>query len=92
MRHVHVYAHCACLCMCMCMCMCMCTYAMDTFTEQTGRARELDVELRRVERLLGPEAIRRGRDRRMVEATGRGLGAATPAAGEWDKWISKLPL
>ena len=63
---------------------------MDTFIEQTGRARELDVELRRVERLLGTEAIKRGRDRRMVEATGR--GAATPTTANWDKWISKLPL
>eukprot|EP00964_Phaeocystis_antarctica_P098531 scaffold64537_cov29-Phaeocystis_antarctica.AAC.2 len=78
----------------------------DVFTEQarvhvytpmctcmhTGRARELDVELRRVERLLGTEAIKRGRDRRMVEAKGR--GAATPATYKegWDRWISKLPL
>ena len=60
--------------------------------EQTGRARELDTELSRVERLLGTEAIKRGRDRRMVEATGK--GAATPATYKegWDRWISKLPL
>jgi len=64
----------------------------DVFMEQTGRARELDVELSRVERLLGTEAIKRGRDRRMVEAKGR--GAATPATYRegWDRWISKLPL
>ena len=64
----------------------------DTFMEQTGRARELDVELSRVEQLLGVEAIKRGRDRRMVEAKGR--GAAIPATYKegWDRWISKLPL
>eukprot|EP00964_Phaeocystis_antarctica_P103495 scaffold68755_cov27-Phaeocystis_antarctica.AAC.1 len=72
----------------------------DVFVEQarvrvytpTGRARELDVELSRVERLLGTEAIKRGRDRRMVEAKGR--GAAIPATYKegWDRWISKLPL
>ena len=63
-----------------------------TFMEQTGRARELDVELSRVEQLLGAEAIKRGRDRRMVEAKGR--GAAIPATYKegWDRWISKLPL
>ena len=85
-------ATCACVCA---LCMPVHVHAhlhvrMDTFIEQTGRARELDAELRRVERLLGTEAIKRGRDRRMVEATGR--GAATPTTANWDKWISKLPL
>ena len=90
--HVHAHATCACVCA-----LCMLVHVhvhvhvrMDTFIEQTGRARELDAELRRVERLLGTEAIKRGRDRRMVEATGR--GAATPTTANWDKWISKLPL
>ena len=90
--HVHAHATCACVCA-LCMLVHMHVHVhvrMDTFIEQTGRARELDAELRRVERLLGTEAIKRGRDRRMVEATGR--GAATPTTANWDKWISKLPL
>ena len=60
--------------------------------EQAGRARDLESELGRVELLLGTEAIKRGRDRQMVEARGR--GAATPATYKqgWDRWISTLPL
>jgi hypothetical protein len=73
-------------------CACACACLRKSFMEQAGRARELDLELIRVEQLLGGEAIKRGRDRRMVEA--KGSGAATPATYKegWDRWIAKLPL
>ena len=44
----------------------------------------------RVERLLGPEAIKRGRDRRMVEA--RRTGSLAAERKGWDKLMDKLPL
>ena len=65
--------------------------AEDALLAYEGSTRELDDELGRVERLLGPEAIRRGRDRRLVEA--RRTGHLAGKKDGWDMWMaSKLPL
>ena len=71
--------------------------AEDTLTTQIGRSRQLNVEVGQVERKLGPEAIKRGRERRMVE------GPPSPQKVPFTKgpngkpsWearlLSKLPL
>ena len=64
--------------------------AEDGLMEHARRARELDAELCHVERLMGPEAIKRGRDRRIVDA--RGSRNAQAKDGWQDKFMTMLPL
>ena len=61
----------------------------DALLACDGSTRELDAEIARVERLLGPEAIRRGRERRMIEARRTG---DLQGRGWQDKFMSNIPI